>query len=473
MNITTIGMWTILAAVLAVPVSAAPRKGERYPIAQFTLKNGLRVVLSEDHSAPVVGLALIYDVGSRNEQKGRTGFAHLFEHMMFQGSAHVGKFEHARFIESNGGTMNGFTQSETTTYIETVPAEKLPLILWLEADRMRSLAVTAENLKNQQEVVKEEKRMRYDNQPYTSARIARLPELAYQNFVNQHTTIGSMEDLDAASLQDVQQFFRTYYAPNNAVLALVGDFSVKSARTLVLRYFGDIPRQPAPPRPDTAEPPQTAERRDVVNDPLARIPALAIAWHGPSLAEKETYAVDMLSELLFGGDTGRAYQDLVKGRQLALQISGGLNSERGPSLFQVFAVYRPNVTAADMANAIYQQIDALKQKPPTAEELNRVKIRMRAAKYRGAFGQESVLGRAVALADYTVRQGSPELINTEIDRYMAVTPEQIQAAARRYFTPENRTLVEIRPGQAPSGPPSAPRSSTGGIPSVAAKGEKE
>src|SRR5581483_3994780 len=223
-----IGLLTLL--LMALAVGAGAQQTPRYPIETFTLPNGLRVVLSQDRSAPVIGLALTYDVGSRNEVKGRTGFAHLFEHMMFQGSAHVGKGEHPKLIGSNGGLVNGFTRSEATTYIETFPSEKLPLVLWLEADRMRSLAVTAENLKNQQEVVKEEKRLRYDNQPYTNARQGHLQKLAYQNFANQHTTIGLMEDLDAASLSDVQAFFKTYYAPNNAVLVLVGDFEPQVAR---------------------------------------------------------------------------------------------------------------------------------------------------------------------------------------------------------------------------------------------------
>jgi predicted Zn-dependent peptidase len=451
MNALRTGLTAALLAA-ALVVGAAAQKSPHYPIEQFTLPNGLRVVLSEDRSAPVIGLALAYDAGSRNEVKGRTGFAHLFEHMMFQGSANVGKGEHMKYIASNGGIMNGFTRDEDTTYIETVPSDKLPLILWLEADRMRSLNVSAENLKNQQEVVKEEKRLRYDNQPYVNARQGRLQELAYSNYANQHTTIGSMEDLDAASLADVQQFFKTYYAPNNAVLVLVGDFNPKEARSLVTQYFGDIPRQPAPPRPDLTEPTQTAEKRDAVTDQLARVPALAMAWHGPSLGDPDTYAMDLLSEIVFSGESSRAYQELVKGRQMALSINGSMSSQRGPSLFTVFAVYRPTVSATDMENAIYGLLDAVKQTPPSADELKRVKTRVRASRFRGfsLFGLESMLGRAIQIADYTVFQNNPNLINTELDRYMAVTPEQIQAAARKYFTPENRTVVEIKPGAAAS-----------------------
>lgn len=443
----------LAAALFTLTAGAQAQKAPHYPIEQFRLKNGMRVVLSPDHSAPVIGLALAYDVGSRNEVKGRTGFAHLFEHMMFQGSEHVHKFEHPRYIESAGGIMNGFTRPEDTTFVETVPAEKLPLILWLEADRMRSLAVTAENLKNQQEVVKEEKRLSYDNRPYANARL-RINELAFENFSNQHSTIGSMADVDAASLQDVQGFFKTYYAPNNATLVLVGDFDPKTARNLVNQYFDAVPRQPAPPKPDLNEPKQTAERRDTMTDPLARLPALEIAWHGPSLGSPDSYAMDMLAEILFGGETSRGYQEIVKKRQLALAVNGGLQSQRGPSLFTLFAVHPGNVQPGDLEKAIYEQIENIKQSAPSVDELDRVKTSLRSNRYRGSVmsGEESMLGRAIEIADYTVFQNNPNLINTEIDRYMAVTPQQVQDVARKYFTPENRTVLEVKPGAAAPAP---------------------
>src|ERR1051325_4924734 len=216
------------------------------PVEQFTLKNGLRVILSEDHAVPVVSVAVYYDTVSRNERQGRTGFAHLFEHMMFQGSENVPKAAHFQFISNAGGTMNGTTSSERTNYFETLPANQLPLALWLESDRMRSLAVTQENLDNQREAVKEEKRLRYDNQPYVNG-VLRLFEMSFKNPANAHSTIGSMEDLDAATVEDIQEFFRIYYAPNNAVLAIAGDFDRVETRTLIDRYFASIPRQPASP----------------------------------------------------------------------------------------------------------------------------------------------------------------------------------------------------------------------------------
>ena len=446
--------------LLAATVTATAQKAPHYPIEQFQLPNGMKVILSQDHSTPVVGLALAYNVGSRNEVQGRTGFAHLFEHMMFQGSAHVGKGEHPRIIGSAGGFMNGFTRAEDTTYVETVPAEKLPTILWLEADRMRSLAVTAENLKNQQDVVKEEKRLNFDNRAYSNARAVRLPELAYSNYANQHSTIGSMSDLDAASLTDVQSFFKTYYAPNNATLVLVGDFDPKQARDLVTRAFSDIAKQPTPPKPDLAETTQTAEKRATMTDPLARLPALLMAWHGPSLNDPDAYAVDILCEILFQGESSRGYQEIVKKRKLALALQGGLQGQRGPSLITLTGIYPPNVKQADLEQAIAGQIEAVQQSAPSVDALNRIKTRLRADRYTGGGfgfgGLDTMLGRAIAIADYAVFQGDPNLINTELERYMAVTPEQVQAAAKKYFTPQNRSVLEVKAGV------EAPAPTTGG-----------
>ncbi|MCW3097599.1 MAG: Peptidase [Chthonomonadaceae bacterium] len=448
----------VALALLAATVTATAQKAPHYPIEQFQLPNGMKVILSQDHSTPVVGLALAYDVGSRNELQGHTGFAHLFEHMMFQGSAHVGKGEHPRIIGAAGGVMNGFTRAEDTTYIETVPAEKLPTILWLEADRMRSLAVTSDNLKNQQEVVKEEKRLSFDNRAYSNAISVRLPELAYSNYANQHSTIGSMADLDAASLSDVQSFFKTYYAPNNATLVLVGDFDPKQARDLVTRAFSDIPKQPTPPKPDLTEPTQTAEKRATMTDPLARLPGLMMAWHGPSLNNPETYAVDILCDILFGGDSSRGYQEIVKKRKLALQVQGRLQSQRGPSLIGLISIYPPNVKEADLEQAIYAQIEAIQQSVPSVDELNRIKTRLRAQRYSGGVGGfgglDTMLGRAILIADYAVFQGDPNLVNTELERYMAVTPEQVQAVAKKYFTPQNRSVLEVQAGA--GAPTSAP-----------------
>src|SRR5438105_14710821 len=264
------------------------------PIEQIALGNGLRLVLNEDHSVPVVSVAVYYNVGSRNEREGRTGFAHLFEHMMFQGSENVPKAAHFQYIFNAGGTMNGTTSTERTNYFETLPANQLPLALWLESDRMRSLRVTQENLDNQRNAVQEEKRLNYDNRPYSNA-FLRLNELIFKNHANAHSTIGSMEDLDAASVEDVREFFRIYYAPNNAVLVIVGDFDTQEARALVEKYFASIPRQPAPPPVDVNEPPEVAARFESYPDRFAQLPALMLGWKAPARREADFYPLVLAS----------------------------------------------------------------------------------------------------------------------------------------------------------------------------------
>src|SRR5881227_3723951 len=258
----------------------APFKLQPLELIDYTLANGLRVVLNKDDAIPVVSIAVYYNVGSRNEREGRTGFAHLFEHMMFQGSENVPKAGHFQYISNAGGTMNGTTSSERTNYFETLPASQLPLALWLESDRMRSLNVTQENLDNQREAVKEEKRLRYDNQPYVNG-FLRLFEMSFKNQANSHSTIGSMEDLDAATVGDVREFFRIYYAPNNAVLAIAGDFDQTETLSLVEKYFATIPRQPNPPAVDVSEPAEVAIREDLFRDKLAPVPAFALGWKIP------------------------------------------------------------------------------------------------------------------------------------------------------------------------------------------------
>src|SRR5580765_1014036 len=299
-------------------------------IEEYSLANGLRVVLNADNSIPVVSVAVYYDVGSRNEPVGRTGFAHLFEHMMFQGSENVPKAGHFQYVSNAGGTMNGTTSSERTNYFETLPANQLPLALWLESDRMRSLAVTQENLDNQREAVKEEKRLRYDNQPYVNG-FLRLFEMSFKNAANAHSTIGSMEDLDAATVEDIQEFFRIYYAPNNAVLSIAGDFDREVAEGLVRKYFDTIPRQPQPPPVDIDEPYEVAQNYDTFLDKLAPVPAFALGWKILPRRTPEFFALSLASNLLFEGESARLYQKLVKGEESVVQIQGGIDERRGPS----------------------------------------------------------------------------------------------------------------------------------------------
>ncbi|MGH9945148.1 MAG: M16 family metallopeptidase, partial [Pyrinomonadaceae bacterium] len=342
------------------------------PVEQFTLANGLRVVLGEDHAVPVVSVAVYYDVGSRNERTGRTGFAHLFEHMMFQGSENVPKAAHFQYVFNAGGTMNGTTSSERTNYFETLPANQLPLALWLESDRMRSLKVTQENLDNQRNAVQEEKRLNYDNRPYSNA-FLRLNELVFRNPANAHSTIGSMEDLDDATIDDVQEFFRIYYAPNNAVLSIVGDFDPVEARRLVEQYFGTLSPQPAPPAVDVSEPPEVAGRHELYLDQFAQLPALMMGWKAPARRAADFYSLALATDLLLEGESSRLYQKLVKGEESVVAIQGGIGERRGPSSLYVFAIPKPDRATTDIRGAIDEEIKRFAAEGPTAEEMEKLR----------------------------------------------------------------------------------------------------
>jgi predicted Zn-dependent peptidase len=415
------------------------------PIERYTLGNGLRVVLSEDHSVPVVSVAVYYDVGSRNEREGRTGFAHLFEHMMFQGSENVPKAGHFQYVFNNGGTMNGTTSSERTNYFETLPSSQLPLALWLESDRMRSLKVTQENLDNQREAVKEEKRLSYDNRPYSNA-FLRLNELVFSNPRNAHSTIGSMEDLDAATVEDVQRFFRVYYAPNNAVLSIAGDFDSAEARALVEKYFATIPSQAPPPPVDVSEPPEVARRAETYRDPFAQLPAIILGWKVPRRRTPDFYALSLGSDLLLDGDSSRLYQRLVKDEESVVGIQGGLGERRGPSTLYVFAIPKPGHPTEEIRATIDEEIGRLAKEGPTAGEMEKLRNTLLNDAVRS---RQSTLFRAQRLAEYTLYDGDPTLFNTELERYLAVTPEAIREAVDKYLLTDNHSVMEVVPAHAP------------------------
>lgn len=432
----------LMAAKTVVPFSV--------PYSLHTIENGLRVVLSEDHSVPVVAVVVLYDVGARNEPPGRTGFAHLFEHMMFQGSANVKKGEFYTFVEDNGGVLNGMTSNDFTIYFEVMLSNQLELALWLEADRMRSLQVNQENLDNQREVVKEEKRLRVDNQPFSYARGILLYELAYDNFANAHSVIGSMEDLDAATLEDVQRFFRTYYAPNNAVLAIAGDFDSEQALEWVRKHFGDIPPQEPPQPVDVSEPERKVGKRTTYTDKLANLPAIAMAWKVPPRHSPERYALALLDRILFSGESARLHQRLVKRQKSALGVSGGLEERRGPGLFTTFVVFKPDRDFRQIEQSVAAEIEAVRHKGIRERELQGAKNQLRAERYRGVwgglYGLQTPLGRAMELAYHTLFDGDPALINTELQRYLEVTPEEVKDVAQRFLTQNNCTFLYILPG---------------------------
>ena len=435
------------------------------PVEQYTLANGLRVVLSEDHAVPVVSVAVYYDVGSRNEREGRTGFAHLFEHMMFQGSENVPKAAHFQYVFNSGGTLNGTTSSERTNYFETLPASQLPLALWLESDRMRSLKVTQENLDNQREAVKEEKRLNYDNRPYSNA-FLRLNELVFVNPANAHSTIGSMDDLDAATIGDVRDFFRVYYAPNNAVLSIVGDFDAAEARRLVEKYFASIPPQPTPPPADVSEPPHVAARREVYRDPFAQLPALMMGWKAPARREPDFYALSLAAMVLLEGDSSRLYQRMVKGDESVVLVQGGVGERRGPSSFYVFAIPKPGHAQEEVRATVLAEFKRLADEGPTPAEMEKLRNNLLNDTVRG---WQSTLYRAQRLAEYALYDGDPGLVNTELENYLRVTPEEVRRATARYLAADdNYSVMEVIPS-----PPAAESQAEGAPAAAAPEGQEQ
>jgi predicted Zn-dependent peptidase len=418
---------------------------------QFTdtkIKNGLRVIIAEDHSAPTFSIAVTYNVGSRDEKKGRTGFAHLFEHMMFKGSEQVGPGEHFTLIFNNGGSMNGTTNKDRTLYYDTLPANQLDLALFLEADRMWSLEITKANLDNQRNAVQEERRLGLDNQPYGKS-FELIDELAYENPAYEHSVIGSMADLNAATVEDVKAFFKTYYAPNNAILSIVGD--VKTADTLakVNKYFDRIPSQPAPAPMDVTEPPQTAERRQTVDDPLARLARVDMAWHTPAALTTDDDALTVLASVLSSGRSSRFYDSIVRVQQVSSGVSASAANTRGPGLFSVGGTVLPGKTVDDLEKAVYAEIEKVKTGTIAQWEIDKARNTW---KRNNVSQLTSTLQRAVALGDYALRANDPNLINTYPDRIAKVTAADIQRVAKQYLVPTNRTVVVTIPKPAtPSG----------------------
>jgi len=429
--------------LLALTIFAAPPPAAAIRPLKFTdtrLPNGLRVIIVEDHFAPVYSIAVTYNVGSRNERPGRTGFAHLFEHMMFKGSEKVGPGEHFFLVYNNGGNMNGSTSQERTNYYETLPKNQLELGLFLESDRMRSLVITQENLDNQRATVQEERRLGVDNMPYGQAS-EKMQELMFENFAYKHSVIGSMADLSAASIEDVKGFFKIYYAPNNAVLTLVGDLDTKSTLARARKYFGDIRQQAPPPAVDVSEPPQASERRARLEDKLARLARVQIGYRTVAGNEPDAYAMRALSTVLCGGESSRLYQKLVKEKQVAAAVFGNVSRSRGPSGFQISATPRPGRTPEEIESLIYEEISRIQAEPVAESEL----VKARAAARRMALQRESSLMRAIQLGGDTVMFNDPGMINTDHVKLEAVTAADIQRVAKKYLNSSARTVVVTVP----------------------------
>lgn len=443
-------------AALTLPVSAlAQQPAGQYTldVDYHTLDNGLKVVLSRDTTAPTAVVAVYYNIGFRIEPKDRTGFAHLFEHMMFQGSEHLGKNQFISLIMSNGGVLNGSTRFDYTNYFQIVPAHTVETILWAEADRMWGLDITQANLTNQQGVVKSEVRVNVLNQPYGGFPWLDLPQHANTNWYNAHNFYGDLAHLDAATLGDVQEFFKTFYAPNNAVVVVRGDIDKTQTLEWVKKYFGGIPSQTVPPMPDISEPRQEKEKRVEQEDALATRPALAVGYHHPKRNTPEFYAMGLIDQILVQGSDSRLYQALVQGQGLTGDVTGGANvllgnmfNINGPTLWTAFLFHDADKTSDQILAALDAEIEKLRTTPVSKAELDRALIKRRSslfAETEQLFG----FGAADLLASYALFDNDPAMVNRLEGEFAKVTPELILKTAQEYLRPANRTILIVKPGK--------------------------
>ncbi len=438
---------------LALAVGGSPLAGQAGRIAfdTFSLANGLRVISSEDHSTPIVAVDVWYNVGSRDERPGRSGFAHLFEHMMFQGSAHVKKAEHFQLVQRAGGSVNGSTQEDRTNYFELLPSNRLNLALWLEADRMRSLAITDSNFHNQRETVKEERRLRVDNQPYGRAFTdgLTLPFDSTTCFAYAHTVIGDMADLNAAQLGDVQAFFDTYYAPNNATLVVVGDFNPTELRRLILSYFGGIPSHPAPAPVSCEYRLSPGMLRREFLDQHANLPAVVRLYRIPHHDDADTPALELMNIILGQGESSRLNVSIVRREKAALFAGSGIaGNHRGPGTTFAFGVANQGVSVDHVDSLLAAQVDTIRASGITADELTKAKNTFRAQFIEN---RETVLNKAEELHHYAMFHAVMADINTDLDRFMAVTNDDIRRVAAKYLDPANAVILVIKPAPASPG----------------------
>jgi zinc protease len=433
-----------VAATIVTATALTPQAAVRPPKLQYqiaTLPNGLRVILSEDHSTPIVHVSVVYHVGSKNERPGRTGFAHLFEHMMFKGSKNVEPDSHTSFISSVGGRSNAYTTEDTTVFWQTLPAQYLPLALWLEADRMATLRVDDEAFRREREVVKEERRLRIENQPY-----GRLQEIIYDHaFVAhpyKHPTIGSMRDLEAASITDVRDFHGTYYVPENATVTIVGDFETDEALRIATQYFGRVPKAPRPvPRDIPKEPAMTQERRAVVEEAWP-LPAVIVAYHIPYDGHPDSYPLHITSKILSDGQSARIINELIYDQRLCLSAFGSGNITEHPNLFYAVCIVQPGRTPAEAEKALIAEFEKLKTEGVTARELERTQNQF-ARDY--ILGRESNEDKASHLSHAAVIHNDITTADGEFDIFMKTTVADVQRVARSYFNQSNRLVLHVLP----------------------------
>jgi predicted Zn-dependent peptidase len=424
--------------------------GFNVPVEYYKLPNGLRVALSPDHTAPTVAVAVYYRIGFRVEPRDRTGFAHLFEHMMFQGSQNLGKMEFIKLVQKNGGILNGSTRFDFTNYFEILPSNKLETALWAEADRMRGLNITEENLKNQQGVVGNEVKVNVINRPYGGFPWLDMPQYANTNWYNAHNFYGDLTDIESATLPDVQNFFKTYYVPSNAALAIVGDFDSAQARQWVQKYFAGISSPPQPKLPDLVEPRQEKEKRSSKVDAQAKRPALAIAYHLPQRNTPEYYAMGIIDQLLLQGDDSLLHEELVKKRALTSDVNGGTNllgnmfDYNGPMLWIASLFYDSNVKPEAIVSAVNSVIEPLRTRPIDQKTLDRALVKLRSSLY-DSMNDSNGFGLADMLASFALFDDNPARVNTLEAEFRKVTPALIQKTAQEYLRPENRTILILEP----------------------------
>ncbi len=449
--------WFVLSLFAIVITSCAGEKEEKkeeiaqfkVPVEYYKLDNGLKVILSQDKTSPTAIVALYYNIGFRIEPKERTGFAHLFEHMMFQGSRNLGKMEFVKLIQENGGILNGSTRFDFTNYFEIVPSHKLETMLWAEADRMRGLDISQDNLTNQQGVVKNEVKVNVLNQPYGGFPWLDMPQYANTNWYNAHNFYGDLEDLDAANLEDVESFFKTYYSPNNAALSIVGDFELEETKKWITQYFGNIPAVELPPQPDISEPRQEKEKEFTKNDSLANKPAIALAYHMPKRNSPEYYAMGLLDQILIQGDNSLLAQKLVKEKGYTSNVSGGINylgnmfNYKGPMIWMYDLKYDTETSREEVLTAVDEVMANLKT-DITQEMVDQAIVKLRSQLYDeigGTFG----LGRADLLCSFALFDDNPKRINTLEDEFKKITPEIVKKTIDAYLIKSNRTILTVNP----------------------------
>ena len=434
-----------LAALVLTPYVSYAQTAPKTNYQTFKLENGLQFIIHEDHSTPIVAVNVYYDVGSAHEEAGRSGFAHLFEHMLFQETENLDKGDFDKYLSSAGANVNGTTNTDRTFYFEVVPANRVNLALWLEAERMARLKVTAENFAREREVVKEERRMRIDNAPYMNGFLM-LDTLHTDYKPYRHTVIGTMDDLNAATPEDVLSFYQRYYVPNNATISLAGDITVEQARKFAQEYFGPLKKgaDVAPLPPAAAAPRTDGERRQVLEDKLASVPVLFAAYNTPQHDHPDTYALQLLSSLLGQGESSRLNQALVKEAKVANFAAVSVDSRLRGGYLRVQAQPTQGSDVAKLETLLWEQVEKVKTDGVSPGELAKAKRRFIAG---AIMGRQTVMAKADALQHARFMHNDLASVNTDLDNYNAVTADDIRRVAQKYLNPANRTVVTVVPAQ--------------------------